>query len=47
MFVEENEKVSEYISGTFSLKLIRSELIKGYNEKADTLYAALFTNSEV
>ena len=47
VFAEENEKVADYISGTFPLKLIRSELIKGYNEKADTLYAALFTNSEV
>lgn len=44
VFAEENEKMADYIREKFSLKLIRSELIKGYNEKADTLYAALFTN---
>jgi 16S rRNA (cytosine967-C5)-methyltransferase len=47
VFAEENEKMAEYISSKFPVKLIRSEVIKGYNEKADTLYAALFTNSEV
>jgi len=26
------------------LNLLRSELITGYNDKADTLYAALFTS---
>ena len=44
VFAEENERISEYIIEQHSLKLIRSELIRGYNEKADTLYAALFTN---
>ena len=47
VFAEENEKMADYISGNFPVRLLRSELIKGYNEKADTLYAALFTNSEV
>jgi 16S rRNA (cytosine967-C5)-methyltransferase len=44
VFAEENEKIADYIASNFRLKLIRSELIAGYNEKADTLYAALFTN---
>jgi len=44
VFAGENEKMADYISEKHSLKLVRSELIKGYNDKADTLYAALFTN---
>ncbi len=44
VFAEENERVAEYISKEHALKLVRSGLIKGYNDKADTLYAALFTN---
>jgi 16S rRNA (cytosine967-C5)-methyltransferase len=43
-FAEENEKQVAYISEKHALKLIRSELIRGYNHKADTLYAALLTN---
>lgn len=44
VFAEENEKIVDYISEKHSLKLIRSELIAGYNDRADTLFAALFTN---
>jgi 16S rRNA (cytosine967-C5)-methyltransferase len=44
VFADENEKMTNYILEHHSLKLVRSELIKGYNDKADTLYAALFTN---
>jgi 16S rRNA (cytosine967-C5)-methyltransferase len=44
VFAGENEKMTDYISEKHSLKLLRSELITGYNDKADTLYAALFTN---
>jgi 16S rRNA (cytosine967-C5)-methyltransferase len=44
VFAEENEKMTEHILQKYALKLLCSELIKGYNEKADTLYAALFTN---
>ena len=44
VFAEENERLAEYISKEHSLNLVRSELLKGYNNKADTLYAALFTN---
>lgn len=44
VFAEENEKMTNYISENHPLKLVRSELIKGYDNKADTLYAALFTN---
>lgn len=42
VFAEENERMASYISEKHSLKLLRSELITGYNHKADTLYAALF-----
>ncbi|HUQ65610.1 MAG TPA: hypothetical protein VM101_05625 [Flavitalea sp.] len=47
VFEDENEKISEHIITHHSLKLLHAELIKGYNIKADTLYAALFTNRSV
>lgn len=44
VFAEENEKNVDYITQHFKLTPVKVELIKGYNDKADTLYAALFTN---
>lgn len=44
VFADENERMVDYISKEHSLKPLRSELITGYNDKADTLFAALFTN---
>ena len=40
---KENEEVVEYIENNFKLKLKRMELFKGYEIKADTMFAALFT----
>ncbi len=42
VFREENEEVVEYIRANTGLRLLRMELFKGYNRKADTLFAALF-----
>lgn len=43
VFAKENEDVVEYIQKDYSLQLVKSELFKGYNEKADTLFAAMFS----
>jgi len=42
VFKAENEDVVEFIQNTFQLTLIKSELLKGYDKKADTMFAALF-----
>jgi len=42
VFKEENEAVVEYIIAHSSLQLQRMELLKGYDKKADTMFAALF-----
>jgi 16S rRNA (cytosine967-C5)-methyltransferase len=44
VFADENENMIQYISEKHGLKPVRVELLKGYTEKADTLFAALFTN---
>jgi 16S rRNA (cytosine967-C5)-methyltransferase len=41
-FRKENEEVTAFIQQKFHLQLIKMELIKGYNNKADTMFAALF-----
>lgn len=43
VFAKENEGIVEHIQKAHSLQLVKSELFKGYNEKADTLFAALFS----
>ena len=40
VFKEENEDVVAYLQETLGLKLEQSEIIKGYNDKADTMFAA-------
>lgn len=42
VFKKENEEVVAFIQQKFHLQLIKMELIKGYNNKADTMFAALF-----
>ncbi len=42
VFKKENEEVVEYIKKQFGLTLIKMEWLKGYDKKADTLFAALF-----
>ena len=41
VFREENEAVVQYIQHHSPLKLIKMELLRGYEQKADTLFAAL------
>ena len=41
VFKKENEDVVEFIKDNFSLELIESKLLEGYNIKADTMFAAL------
>jgi 16S rRNA (cytosine967-C5)-methyltransferase len=43
VFKKENEDVVKYVEENFKLKLKRLELLNGYEIKADTLFAALFT----
>jgi 16S rRNA (cytosine967-C5)-methyltransferase len=42
VFKKENEEVVEFIQSNSELELIKMELLKGYDKKADTMYAALF-----
>ena len=44
-FAAENEAVAAYISGDCGLRPVRSGLLQGHAERADTMYAALFTSS--
>jgi len=41
VFKDENEEVVNYIQREFNLELVKSELLLGYGDKADTMYAAL------
>ena len=41
VFKKENEEVVEFIKAKFHLELIKTELLKGYNKKADTMFVAL------
>lgn len=41
VFKKENEDVIDFIMQNFPLQLIKMEVLKGYDKKADTLFAAL------
>jgi 16S rRNA (cytosine967-C5)-methyltransferase len=41
VFRSENEEVVDHIARDHSLKVEKKELLTGYNDKADTLFAAL------
>lgn len=43
VFTDENESVVSFISEELKVKLVEMKYFKGYNQKADTLFAALFT----
>jgi 16S rRNA (cytosine967-C5)-methyltransferase len=43
VFEKENEEVVSFIQNNLPLQLIAREYLKGYDEKADTLFAALFS----
>ena len=42
VFKEENEEMVQYLQQISQLKLLESVVLKGYEEKADSLFAALF-----
>ena len=42
VFKKENEEIVNFIKRKFALDMIRTEVIKGYGIKADTMFAALF-----
>ncbi|HEX5155154.1 MAG TPA: methyltransferase domain-containing protein [Parafilimonas sp.] len=42
VFKEENETVVAFIKNELHLELTKTELLKGYHQKADTMFAALF-----
>lgn len=44
-FKKENEEAVAFITKQFGLRLIKMELLKGYDKKADTLFAALLQAS--
>ncbi len=41
VFSKENEEVIEFIKEKFHLELVKMEILEGYNQKADTMFAAL------
>ena len=41
VFKRENEEVIEFIKEKFNPGIIKMELLKGYDKKADTMFAAL------
>jgi 16S rRNA (cytosine967-C5)-methyltransferase len=45
VFKKENEEVVGFIRSNSKLELIKMELLKGYDKKADTMFAALFKNN--
>jgi 16S rRNA (cytosine967-C5)-methyltransferase len=45
VFRKENEEVVNFITMEFDLKLIKAEILTGYDKKADTMFAALFKKS--
>jgi 16S rRNA (cytosine967-C5)-methyltransferase len=45
VFKKENEEIVEFIKANTSLRLVKEEYLIGYDKKADTMFAALFTAS--
>ena len=43
VFKKENEEVVDFIRSTYHLKLEEMSVLKGYDKKADTMFAARFT----
>jgi len=46
VFKQENEDVVEFILANSNLQLIKMDYLVGYDKKADTMFAALFTASK-
>ncbi len=46
VFIQENEERVKYIQQVSKMTLLKAEIIKGYHKKADTMFAALFVNTQ-
>jgi 16S rRNA (cytosine967-C5)-methyltransferase len=46
VFKKENEDLVQYIKDQHGLRLLNMQLLKGYDQKADTMFVALFTAGE-
>jgi 16S rRNA (cytosine967-C5)-methyltransferase len=46
VFRSENEEIVDYIKQQFSLEPVRMEILKGYDKKADTMFAALLRKDD-
>jgi len=46
VFKKENEEVVKFIQQNFKLQLVKEEVLIGYNEKADTMFAALLKKAD-
>ena len=44
VFQKENEAVAEYIRSACGLKLLEMQYLKGYNDRSDTMFTAVFSN---
>ncbi len=44
VFKKENEEAVSFIKENFGLELVKMDILKGYDKKADTMFAALFTS---
>jgi len=42
VFKKENEDMAHFIETSFAVEIVKMEIIKGYAQKADTMFAALF-----
>ncbi len=41
VFRKENEEMVQFIKSNFDMEVVKTELLEGYNKKADTMFAAL------
>ena len=47
VFKEENEAVAGFIKETFNLELLHQEIFKGFDKRADTMFAAVFKKTSL
>ena len=46
VFRKENEEIVDYLLSESNLKLVERKYFEGFEMKADTMFAALFTNAD-
>jgi 16S rRNA (cytosine967-C5)-methyltransferase len=42
VFKDENERIAEFISENLNCKILQQQLLKGYHQKADTMFVTVF-----